>query len=163
MENSQKQLQGQVLTMLAALPDRTQYRPTTDEMDCSSRSLAHSSFQGQRCTVSRLLSNGWWSVSWERCWSLVNLCLLTFQRWDRDLGIPRRSWLTGGNPPCVWARATSQRSIWSEPMKELCAREANDESPSTAGQKKTSCRNTTEIKVDDSHWTSLCSWRHRCV
>ena len=55
----------------------------------------------------------------ERCWSLVNPCLLTFQRWERDLGIPRRSWLTGGNPPCGWARATSQTSIRSEPTKEL--------------------------------------------
>ena len=30
MENYQKQLQGQVRTMLAALQDRTQYRPNTD-------------------------------------------------------------------------------------------------------------------------------------
>ena len=30
MENCQKQLQGQVRTMLAALEDRTQYRATTD-------------------------------------------------------------------------------------------------------------------------------------
>ena len=30
VEHCQKQLQGQVRTMLAALPERTQYRPTTD-------------------------------------------------------------------------------------------------------------------------------------
>ena len=47
--NYQKQLQVQVCTMLAAFHDRTQYRPTTyseciDEMDCSTCSLAHSSF-----------------------------------------------------------------------------------------------------------------------
>ena len=51
----------------------------------------------------------------------------------KDLGIPRRSWLTDGNLLCDWAKATSQRSIWSELTKELYAREAYDDSPSTAG------------------------------
>ena len=50
----------------------------------------------------------------ESCWSSANLCLLAFQRWEKDLGIPHRSWLTDGNPLCGWARATSQTSIWLE-------------------------------------------------
>ena len=50
-------------------------------MHCSPRSLAHSSLQGQRCRVPVLSSNGR-PVSWKGCWGLVNVCLLTFQRWD---------------------------------------------------------------------------------
>ena len=34
----------------------------------------------------------------ESLWSLANLCLLTFARVEKDRGIPRRSWLTDGNP-----------------------------------------------------------------
>ena len=56
-----------------------------------------------------------------------DLCLLTFQKWGKALGIPRQNW-----------RATSQTSIWSELTKELHTSEAYDDSPSTAGQKKTS-------------------------
>ena len=74
----------------------------------------------------------------ESCWSLANLCLLTFQRWENDLGIPHRRWLTDGNPQCGWARATSQTSIWSELTKESFSRAAYDDSPRTDGQKKTS-------------------------
>ena len=47
-----------------------------------------------------------------------------------------RSWPTGGHPPGGWARATSQKKIRSE-KKVLCTGEAYDESPSAAGQKKT--------------------------
>ena len=38
-------------------------------------------------------------------WNLVNLC-----KWkkEKDWIIPHRTWLTSGNPPCGWARATSQ-------------------------------------------------------
>ena len=60
-----------------------------------------------------------WSVIVDRCWSWVNLFLLIFQRWERDLGIPHRRWPTGGRPPCGWARANSQTNILSEQMKEL--------------------------------------------
>ena len=55
-----------------------------------------------------------------------------------EVGILHRSWLRDGNPPYGWARATSQTSIWSEMTKVLCMREVYDNSPSTAGQKKTS-------------------------
>ena len=85
-DNYQKQLHGQVPSILAATQDRTQYRPPTDEIDCSTRNSAHSSFQMQRCTVPVLSCNGW-SVSWENCWSSMNLCLLTFQRWEKHLRI----------------------------------------------------------------------------
>ena len=58
----------------------------------------------------------------ENCWSSANLCLLTFQRWEKDLGIPRRSWLTDGTPLCGCARATSQTSIRFE-LTKSCVRE----------------------------------------
>ena len=48
VENYQKQLQGQVRTMLAAMQERTRYRPIAgqrlDEIECSTCSLAHSPF-----------------------------------------------------------------------------------------------------------------------
>ena len=81
-----------------------------DEMDCSTCSLAHPSFHEKRCTASILSSHGW-SVSWKSCWCSANLCLLAFQRWEKALGIPHRSWLTDGNPLCGWARATSDEHL----------------------------------------------------
>ena len=54
-ENYEKQVQEKVRVMLAALQDRTKiltdHWQCTDEMDWSTRSLADSSFQGQRWTV----------------------------------------------------------------------------------------------------------------
>ena len=47
----------------------------------------------------------------ESCLSLENLCLLTFQRLERDLGIPPRNWPTYGNLLCYWTKATSRTSI----------------------------------------------------
>ena len=69
-------------------------------------SEVHPSFQEERCTASILSSHGW-SVSWKICWFSASLCLLAFQRWEKALGIPHRSWLTDGNPLCGWARANS--------------------------------------------------------
>ena len=68
----------------------------------------------------------------ESCWNSVNLCLLTFQRWEKDLGIPRRSWDR-------WKSAVrlGKSDLTDQLTKELYAREAYDDSPATAGQKKT--------------------------
>ena len=88
----------------------------------------------------------------ESCWNLVILCSLMFQRWEKDLGIPRRSWLTGGNPPCGWARATSRTRIGSERTKEVVyARSARlAEHSSSLGNLSAVVDNTTETEVDDS-------------
>ena len=40
------------------------HRLCTDDMDCPTRSLAHSSCQEQRCTITPLSCDGW-SVSWK--------------------------------------------------------------------------------------------------
>ena len=120
--------------MLAALQERTQYRPTTGLFD-----LQLGSSLGSEKTMYSLHSVEPWVVRIaEGCWSSANLCLLTSHRWEKDLGILHRSWLTDGHPLCGWARATSQTSIWSELSKEVCMRAACDDSLSTAGQKKTS-------------------------
>ena len=70
-----------------------------------------------------ILSSHGRSVSRKVAGGSANLCLLTFQRWRRDLGILHRSWLTDGNPLCGWATATSHTSTWSELTKGVvCAR-----------------------------------------
>ena len=82
----------------------------------------------------------------ENCWSSANLCLLTCQRWEKDLGIPRRSWLTDGTPLCGCARATSQTSIRFELTKN-CVREkrATTRRAQLVRRKPpSSCRNTTD-------------------
>ena len=72
----------------------------------------------------------------ESNWNLVNLCSLTFQRCEKDLGIPRRSWLTDGKSAVVAGpEGPHGRASGQKPTKELCTREAYDESQSTAGQK----------------------------
>ena len=87
----------------------------------------------------------------ESCWSLANLCLLTSRGGKR---IWESRWLTNGNPPCGWARATSRASIWSEPTKDLYTREAFDDSLNTAGQKKTSVQLSQHHRSRRRHWTS---------
>ena len=93
-----------------------------------------------RATMYSPISIEPWALRFvESYWSLANLCLLTFQSWEKDLGIPAPK-LAGRckNPLFGRARATSLTSIWSELTKELSMRGAYDDSPRTAGQKKTS-------------------------
>ena len=88
-------------------------------MDCSTCSLAHSSFQVKRCTVSILSSHGW-SVSWKVA-GVRRICACSPSRGGKRIWeSAHRSWLTDGNPLCGWAKATSQTSIWIELTKELC-------------------------------------------
>ena len=114
-------------------------------------------FLVSRATMHSARSVGQWVVrSVEKWSSLVNLCLLALQRWEKDRGIPHRSWPTSGNPPSGWATATPQTNIWSEQMKELCTRQSYDESPSTAGQKKTFEHLSKHHRNrSQRHWTSL--------
>ena len=123
--------------MLAALQERTQYRPTNDSALEKWFFSPGSSLVPGETMYSPHSPETWVVRIVESCWSSANRCLLTFQKWEKDLGIPHRSWLTDGNPLCGWARATSQTSIWSTLTKRLYARATNDDSPSTAGQKKT--------------------------
>ena len=61
-----------------------------------------------------------------------------FQRLERDLEIPHKSWHTDGNLACGCEKATSRTSTLSEQPMELKMREVYDDSQSTAGQKRTS-------------------------
>ena len=114
MENYQKQSQGQVRTMLAALQDRTQHRPTTDSA-LMKWIVRHAAWH-----IPRFMGNDVQSPLHRAMGGPYRGKLLEFgecvlchlPRWEKDLGI-RRSWLTDGNPPCGWARATSRTSIWS--------------------------------------------------
>ena len=69
----------------------------------------------------------------ESCWSLANLCLLTFQRWEGSGNpAPKLGWKSA-----VWL---GKSDLTDEHLvrTELHTREAYDDSPRTAGQKKTS-------------------------
>ena len=61
-----------------------------------------------------------------------------FQKLDRDLEVPHRSWQTDGNLPCGWARATSRTNTLFEQTTESFMLEVADDLQSTAGQKKIS-------------------------
>ena len=78
----------------------------------------------------------------ENWWSLEKQFLHIFQRLERDLEIPHRSWQTDGNLACGWTRATSRTSTFSEQTMELYMREVYDDSQSTAGQKRTSSQSS---------------------
>ena len=78
----------------------------------------------------------------ENWWSSEKQFLHIFQRLERDLEIPHRSWQTDGNLVCGWERATSRTSTLSEQTMELYMREVYDDSQRTAGQKRTSCKSS---------------------
>ena len=121
VENYQKQLQGQVRTMLAALQERSQYRPTTD---CAlvKRTVRHAAWLIPRFTGNDVQSPFFRAMGGPYRVKLLEFgesVLAHFRRWKKDPGIPHRSWLTDGDPLCGWAKATSQTNIWSELTKEL--------------------------------------------
>ena len=108
--------------MLAALQDRTQYRPTTDS------ALMKWIVRHAAWLIPRFRGNDVQSPFYRATGGPYRGKLLEFgesvlahlPEVGKDLGIPHRSWLTDGNPLCGWARATSQTSIWLELTKELC-------------------------------------------
>ena len=105
VENCQKQLQGQVRTMLAAMQEHTQYRPSADNalMRWFVRHAACGSF-----IVSEVARYSPHSVVpcadriMENWWSLEKQFLHIFQRSERVLEIQHQSWQTDGNPACGW-------------------------------------------------------------
>ena len=130
VENYQKQLQGQVRTMLAAMQERTHYRPTAD---------------------SALMR---WIVR-HAAWLIPRFRGSDVQSpFHRAMGGPYRRKLVefgetvlahlpevgkgSGNPNTEVGR---QVEI-SERTMELCMREVYDDSQRTAGQKRTSCESS---------------------
>ena len=154
VENYQKPLQGQVRTLSAALQDRTQYRPTTDSA-LMKWILACSSFQVQRCTVTILSCNGVVRIV-EKLLEFGQHVLAHLPEVGKGSGNPAPM-LADRWKSAVWlGKSGPPTSICSEPMKGLCAREACDDSPRTAGQKQTFEQSSTHHRNQSRrHWTSL--------
>ena len=111
VENYQEQLQGQVRTMLAAMQEHTQYRPSADT-------------QRGSFLVSEVVRYSphsivpWEDRTMENWWSLEKQFLHIFQRSEKDLEIQHQNLQTDGNPACGWETATSQTNTLSEQMME---------------------------------------------
>ena len=132
--------------------DRTQYRPTTDSA-LMKWFVRHAAWLISRFKSNDAQSPFYHAMGGPYCGHVLESCECVLAHLP---GVGKGS----GNPApkladkwtSAWlARATSQTSIWSEQMRELCSREAYDESPSTAGQRKTfeQLSQHTETKVDD--------------
>ena len=122
VENYQKQLQGQVRTMLAAMQEHTQHRPSAD--NALMRWIVRHATQLGSFLVSEVVRYSphsivpWADPTVENWWSLEKQFLHIFQRSERVLEIQHQSWQTDGNPACGWERATSQTNTLSEQMME---------------------------------------------
>ena len=80
----------------------------------------------------------WFGSHHGKCWGLANPCWLGFLKWEKDLEIPLRSFLTSRNMVWLQARETSPTSIWSEQTTGPCSPAVSDESTNNAGRKRTS-------------------------
>ena len=89
-----KQFQGQARTMLPALQDHTQHRPTTDGalMNWIIRYAAWLIVDAQSP----------WASTVDNCWNLASPCWLTAGTWERDQDLPCQSLLTDGNLRFGW-------------------------------------------------------------
>ena len=122
------------------MQERTQYRPTTDSavMKWIVRRAAWLIPRSKAAMCSPRSMEPWVDRIVESCWSLAKPCSHAhLPEFEKDLEIPHHCGQTGGNPPCGWATATSQTNTLSEQTTELCMLEVYDDSPSTAGQKRT--------------------------
>ena len=140
VENYQKQLQGQVRTMLAAMQEHTKYRQFADNA-LMRWIVRHAAWLIPRFRGSEIQSpfnRAWEDSMVENWWSLEKQFLHIFQKKEKDLEIQHQNWQTNGNPACGWERATSQTSTLSERTTESCMREVYDDSQRTACQKRTS-------------------------
>ena len=99
----------------------------------------------------------------ECCWNSVNLYLLAFQRWNPAPKLADR-WKSS-----VWLGRSDLTDEHLVRTKELETREAYDDSPSTAGRKKTSVQLSKHHRSRSrQQWTSLLQpnlslflWKHQ--
>ena len=140
VENYQKQWQGQVRTMLAALQERTLYKPTTDSalMKWIVRQAAWLIIRFRRNDIQSPFYRAMGGPYRGKLLEFGESVLAHLPEVRKGSGNPAPKLADRWNPLCGWARATSQTSIWSELVKELCMCAAYDDSPRTAVQKKTS-------------------------
>ena len=140
VENYQKQLQGQVRTMLAAVQEHTKYRPSADNA-LMRWIVRHAAWLIPRFRGSEIQSPFYRAMGGPYHGKLVEFgetFLAHLPEVGKDLEIQHQNWQTDGNPACGWERATSQTSTLSERTMESCMREVYDDSQRTAGQKRTS-------------------------
>ena len=120
VENYQKQLQGQVRTMLAAMQEHTQYRPSADNA-LMRWIVRHAAWLIPRFRGSEIESPFYRAMGGPYRGKLVEFgetVLAHLPEVGKDLEIQHQNWQTGGNPPCGWERATSQTNTMSEQMME---------------------------------------------
>ena len=140
VENYQKQLQGQVRTMLAAMQEHTKYRPSADNA-LMRWIVRHAAWLIPRFRGSEIQSPFYCAMGGPYRGKLVEFgetVLAHLPEVGKGSGNPAQNWQTDGNPACGWERATSQTSTLSERTMESCMREVYDDSQRTADQKKTS-------------------------
>ena len=120
VENYQKQLQGQVRTMLAAMQEHTQYRPSADNA-LMRWIVRHAAWLIPRFRGSEIQSPFYRAMGGPYRGKLVEFgetVLAHLPEVEKDLEIQHQSWQTDGNPACGWERATSQTNTLSEQMME---------------------------------------------
>ena len=116
VENYQKQLQGQVRTMLAAMQERTQYRPPTD------RALMKSIVRHAPWLIPRFRCNDSQPPSHGKLLEFGETVLAHLPKVRKESGNPAPKLAeTGGHPPSGWAKGTSRTNTntlsehsWSE-------------------------------------------------
>ena len=120
-------------TMLAALQDRTQYRPTPDS------ALMKWIVRYAAWVILRVRSNDAQSPFCRAVGGpyLGKVLELGFSVLARLPEVGKGSGNPAPNLADRWQERPPQTSIWSEQMWEVSTREAYDESPSTVGQKTT--------------------------
>ena len=120
VENNKKQLQGQVRTMLAAMLEHSQYRPSADNA-LMRWIVRHAAWLIPRFRGSEVQSPLYRVMGGPYRGKLVELgetVLAHLPEVGKDLEIQHQSWQTDGNPACGWERATSQTNTLSEQMME---------------------------------------------
>ena len=140
VENGQKQLQGQVRTMLATLEDRTQYRATTDYalMKWIDRHAAGLIHRFRRHDVQSPFSRAVGGPYRGKLLKFGESVLAHLPEVGKGSGNPAPKLADRWIPRRVAGQERPHGpGIWSELTEELYTREAYDDSPSMAGQKKT--------------------------
>ena len=121
VENYQKQLQGQVRTMLAAMQEHTKYRPSADNA-LMRWIVRHAAWLIPRFRGGEIQSPFYRAMGGPYRGKLVEFGETVLAHLpeveEKDLEIQHQNWQTDGNLACGWERATSQTNTLSEQMME---------------------------------------------
>ena len=140
VENYQKQLQGQVRTMLAAMQEHTKYRPSADNA-LMRWIVRHAAWLIPRFRGSEIQSPFYRAMGGPYRGKLVEFgetVLAHLPKVGKGSGNPAPKLADRWKSGVSLGKATSQTSTLSERTMESCMREVYDDSQRTAGQKRTS-------------------------